>query len=137
MRRAGAEIDGDGGMTWLLVAVGGALGSVARYGFAMAVARLTGPGFPYGTIIINIAGSLLIGWFSALTGPMGRLPAPDAARVFVMAGICGGFTTFSAFSLQTMELLRAGEGLLAFANVAVSVICCLGATALGFRLAGP
>ena len=118
----------------LLVAAGGAAGSVARYWLALLVLRFTGPGFPWGTVLINILGSFVIGWFNALTAPGGRLPGADAARVLVMAGLCGGFTTFSAFSLQTIELLRTGQTGRAFANVAASVALCLGATALGIRV---
>jgi CrcB protein len=120
---------------YLLVAAGGAAGSVARYGLALWVARLTGPGFPWGTVLINITGSFIIGWFAELTAPYGRLPASDATRALVMAGLCGGFTTFSAFSLQTIDLLRAGQTTRAIANVAGSVVLCLLATALGMRLA--
>jgi CrcB protein len=122
-------------ITYLLVAAGGAAGSVARYGFALAVARLTGPGFPFGTVIINIVGSFVIGWFAEFTAAYGRHPASEPARAFVMAGLCGGFTTFSAFSLQTIDLLRGGETMRAVANVGVSVVLCLAATALGMRLA--
>lgn len=116
------------------VALGGALGSAGRYWMALAAARLLGAAFPWGTILINILGSFVIGWFAALSGPGTRLAAPDAARAFVMTGICGGFTTFSAFSLQTIELLRLGETGRAFANVLASVALCLAATALGLRL---
>jgi CrcB protein len=123
-------------MNYLLVALGGALGSVARYGVALAVANITGPGFPYGTVLINITGSFVIGWFSAWSAPYGASPQTEATRAFVMAGLCGGFTTFSAFSLQTMELLRAGETGRALANVVGSVVICIAATALGLRLAG-
>jgi CrcB protein len=122
-------------IAYALVAAGGALGSVGRFWLAMAVGRLTGPEFPWGTILINILGSFVIGWFGALTATDGRFPASADTRAFVMAGICGGFTTFSAFSLQTVELLRAGQGLRALANVAVSVLVCLAATALGLILA--
>jgi CrcB protein len=122
-------------ITYLLVAAGGAAGSVARYGVALAVARLTGPGFPFGTVIINIVGSFVIGWFAEFTAAYGRHPASEPARAFVMAGLCGGFTTFSAFSLQTIDLLRGGETMRAVANVGVSVVLCLAATALGMRLA--
>ncbi len=118
----------------LLVALGGAAGSVARYWLALAVLRLTGPGFPWGTVLINILGSFVIGWFSIFSGPHGRMPSPEATRAFVMAGLCGGFTTFSAFSLQTIDLLRAGQTGRALANVLASVTLCLLATALGIRL---
>lgn len=119
----------------LLVAVGGAAGSISRYWLAFAVARLTGPGFPWGTVMINIMGSFVIGWFAEFTASYGRSPAADSTRAFVMAGLCGGFTTFSAFSLQTIDLLRAGEIGRAGANVVGSVVLCLLATALGMRLA--
>jgi CrcB protein len=119
----------------LLVAAGGAAGSVARYSLALGIARLTGPGFPWGTVLINITGSFIIGWFAELTASYGRYPASDATRALVMAGMCGGFTTFSAFSLQTIDLLRAGEILPASFNVIGSVVLCLLATALGMRLA--
>jgi CrcB protein len=122
-------------ISYLFVAAGGAAGSVARYGFALAVARLTGPGFPFGTVIINIVGSFVIGWFAEFTAAYGRHPAGEPTRALVMAGLCGGFTTFSAFSLQTIDLLRGGETLRAIANVGLSVVLCLAATALGMRLA--
>jgi CrcB protein len=118
----------------LVVMAGGALGSVARYGLAVAVGSLMGQGFPWGTILINILGSFVIGWFGGLTGPNGRHAVPEAMRAFVMIGICGGFTTFSSFSLQTMELLRAGYTGRALANVVASVTLCLMATTLGLRL---
>jgi CrcB protein len=120
---------------YLLVAAGGAIGSTARYGLALAVARLAGTAFPYGTVLINILGSFFIGWFAELSAAYGRHPTSEATRAFVIAGLCGGFTTFSAFSLQTMDLLRGGQPLRAAANVIASVVLCLAATALGMRLA--
>jgi CrcB protein len=120
---------------FVLVAAGGALGSVARYWLALLVLRATGSGFPWGTVLINITGSFVIGYFAIVSAAGGRMPAPESARAFVIAGLCGGFTTFSAFSLQTIELLRAGQGMRALANVAASVTLCLLATALGIRLA--
>jgi len=119
----------------LLVGLGGAIGSISRYYLAFVIAGVTGPGFPFGTVLINILGSFVIGWFADFTAAYGRMPASDSARAFVMAGICGGFTTFSAFSLQTIELLRAGQIGRAAINVVGSVLLCLLATALGMRLA--
>jgi CrcB protein len=119
----------------LLVAAGGAAGSVARYTLALFVARLAGTAFPWGTVLINILGSFVIGWFAELSAAYGRHPTSEAMRAFVMAGLCGGFTTFSAFSLQTMDLLRGGQPLRAAANVLFSVALCLAATAIGMRLA--
>jgi CrcB protein len=131
MRCRGAGIR----VTPLVVMAGGAIGSLARYGLAMAVGTWAGGGFPWGTVLINILGSFIIGWYGGMTGPMGRHPASEAMRAFVMIGICGGFTTFSSFSLQTMELLRSGYTGRAIANVVASVLLCLMATTLGLRLA--
>jgi fluoride exporter len=110
---------------WFWVALGGALGSMARFGLAAAVASLTGPQFPWGTLLINILGSFVIGWFGALTGSRGAVSVAPDLRVFVMVGICGGFTTFSSFSLQTLELLQAGELFWAGGYILGSVVLCL------------
>jgi CrcB protein len=119
---------------YVLVALGGAIGSAGRFWLAGAVARLTGAQFPWGTILINILGSCLIGWLAGLA-VTGRMPHPDATRAFAMAGICGGFTTFSSFSLQTAELLREGNFAGAAANVFGSMLLCLAATFFGLWLA--
>jgi len=122
------------GPSFLWVAAGGALGSVARYWLAAFVAGLTGPYFPWGTLLINIVGSFVIGWFAVWAGPNGPVDVPADIRVFVMVGICGGFTTFSAFSLQTLELLYAGEMLRAGAYIIGSVALCLLAVWAGVAL---
>jgi CrcB protein len=109
----------------LWVAAGGAIGSVARYWLAAAVAALTGPAFPWGTLLINIVGSFVIGWFGVLTSAAGPLDVPAEVRVFVLIGLCGGFTTFSSFSLQTLELLQAGEFVRAGGYILGSVTLCL------------
>jgi protein CrcB len=116
---------------YLWIGLGGALGSIARAWLAFAVARLTGPMFPWGTILINIVGSFIIGFFGTLTVTDGRFAVAPDARAFVMVGICGGFTTFSSFSLQTLELARDGRPGQAAANIALSVVMCLLAVALG------
>jgi len=119
-------------ITYLWIGLGGALGSMARYGCSSLAARWIGETFPWGTLIINIVGSLVIGFFATLTGPDGRaLVAPDA-RQFVMVGICGGYTTFSSFSLQTLNLVRDGDMLKAGANIVASVVACLLAVWLGY-----
>jgi CrcB protein len=120
---------------YLWVALGGALGSVARYWIGVRITVLAGLAFPWATILINILGSLVIGFLATLTGPEGRLPAPLDVRAFLIVGICGGFTTFSAFSLQTFELARDGRLLYAGANIMLSVVLCLSAVALGHWLA--
>jgi protein CrcB len=103
-------------LTYFLVALGGAIGSVARLWLGVRVALLTGLAFPWGTILVNILGSLVIGFVATLTGPNGRVVVPVEAQAFVMVGLCGGFTTFSAFSLQNIgarerraAALRGGE----------------------------
>jgi CrcB protein len=118
-------------LTYVWIGLGGALGSMARAWLALAVARITGPQFPWGTILINIVGSFVIGMFGTLTANDGRFSAPADARAFVMVGICGGFTTFSSFSLQTLELARDGRIDQAAGNVAMSVVLCLLAVAAG------
>lgn len=118
----------------VLVAFGGAAGSVLRYGMALLAARLVGEAFPWGTLAINVIGSFVIGAFAALTGGEGRYPADADLRLLVMVGLCGGFTTFSSFSLQTLTLLRAGETLAASAYIAASVLACLLATAAGLAI---
>ncbi len=119
-------------MEWLGVAIGGAAGSLARYGVTLAMARALGSAFPWGTILINILGSALIGWFASATLPSAPMEEFKHLRVLVMTGFCGGFTTFSAFSLQTLGLLQEGDMLGALANVALSVLLCVGAVALGW-----
>jgi CrcB protein len=122
-------------LTYFWVALGGAIGSVARLWLGVQVTLLTGLGFPWGTILVNIIGSLVIGFVATLTGPNGRMVVPVNAQAFVMVGLCGGFTTFSAFSLQTFELARDGRLMHAGANIMLSVVLCLTAVALGHWLA--
>lgn len=121
--------------TSLLVGLGGALGSMGRYWTGLLAVRLWGEAFPWGTLVINVAGSFVIGLFGTLTLPGGPLPASAGARAFVMAGLCGGYTTFSAFSLQTWDLMRAGQWLAACGNVAGSVVLCLAAVMAGYWVA--
>jgi CrcB protein len=117
-------------LTALVIALGGALGSVARYAIALWAAPIS-RALPWGTILINIAGSFAIGCFGTLTLAHGRYPVPDSVRLFVMVGVCGGFTTFSSFSLQTLDLLRVGAVTRAMLNVALSVLLSLAAVAIG------
>jgi CrcB protein len=120
--------------TYAWVALGGALGTLARFWMANAVAAATGPAFPWGTLGINVIGSFVIGLFAALTGPGGRLDVASDARIFVMIGLCGGFTTFSSFSLQTLMLVQDGHALRAGAYVVGSVALCLAFVWLGWLL---
>lgn len=104
----------------IAVAAGGALGSVARYLVAILSARAFGAGFPYGTLIINVSGSFLIGVFIALFAT--RWDLPQAVRIFLTVGFCGGYTTFSTFSLDVFYLAERGETLPAIAYVAASIL---------------
>ncbi|MFN3324389.1 MAG: fluoride efflux transporter CrcB [Bryobacteraceae bacterium] len=120
---------------YLAIAIGSALGGVARfwtYGFA---ARVFGETFPYGTLTVNVAGSLVIGVLFALTAPDGRLLMSPALRLGLTAGLCGGFTTFSTFSLETMNLLRLGDWPRAGLNILGNVLLCLFSVWLGFAIA--
>ncbi len=115
---------------WLLVALGSALGGVARFGVSTFGVRWLGPAFPWGTLAVNVIGSAFIGWLSA------SLPMqPVSARLFLMTGVCGGFTTFSAFSLETLSLVRQGDASRAAMYAVSSLVLCglavLGGAALG------
>ena len=110
---------------YLAVALGGALGTLGRYAVSGAVANAFGETFPWGTLIVNVTGSFVIGFFATLTAPDGRLFVGGTARQFMMTGLCGGYTTFSSFSLQTLNLIRDGEWVYAGGNIAGSVALCL------------
>jgi len=113
---------------YLWVALGGALGSVGRFWLNNVVTARAGDGFPWGTLLINVLGSFAIGFFATLPA------TSDTAKKFLMAGVCGGFTTFSAFSLQTLELTQRGEWLRAGGNILGSVALCLVAVWLGWMI---
>jgi len=119
--------------TCLLIMAGGALGTLARYLLSLAALPISGQ-LPVGTLIVNITGSFLIGVFGTLTLAGGRFPVSEDIRLFVMIGLCGGYTTFSSFSLQTLDLLRGGAIGRAAVNVGASVLLCIAAVALGHAL---
>ncbi|GAC1359920.1 MAG: fluoride efflux transporter CrcB [Acidobacteriaceae bacterium] len=121
-------------MPYLYVTLGSALGGVLRYALTRLTLQLSSS-FPFGTVLINVLGSFLIGYFGTLTLEGTRFEVSENTRLFVMVGVCGGFTTFSSFSLQTLDLLRSGAWGRALLNVALSVLLCLGAVALGHVLA--
>jgi CrcB protein len=117
--------------SYLVVALGGAVGSVGRFWLSGAVAQKFGETFPAGTLLVNITGSLVIGFFAAITGPDGRIWASPSFRQFFMIGVLGGYTTFSSFSLQTLALARDGEWLFATLNATGSFVLCLLAVWVG------
>jgi CrcB protein len=123
-------------LAYLWVALGGALGSVSRFWINGLVSEKIGATFPWGTLAINVGGSFIIGIIGALASPEGRLDSPSRqfATQFLMVGVCGGYTTFSSFSWQTLNLLRDREWLYAGGNIVLSVILCLVAVWLGWLL---
>ena len=119
-------------LAYLWVALGGALGSVGRFWINNLVSVKFGELFPLGTLVINVTGSFLIGIFAAVSDPDGRVSASPGFRQFLMIGVCGGYTTFSSFSLQTLRLAQDRQWLYAGGNVILSVILCLMAVWLGY-----
>ena len=121
--------------TYLWITIGSALGGAARYWCSGFIATHFGETFPWGTLLVNVLGSFVIGFFNTVTGPDGRFLVGTTARQFVMVGICGGYTTFSSFSVQTLSLARDGDWLRAGGNIGLSVGLCLIAVWLGHLLA--
>lgn len=121
-------------LNYVLVGVGSALGGIARF-WASGVIANRWPSFPWGTLFVNVSGSFIIGLFATLTATNGRWLVGPTGRNFFMTGICGGYTTFSSFSLQTLSLAQDDEWLYAGANSAAHFILCLAAVWLGHILA--
>jgi fluoride exporter len=119
---------------YVAVAVGGAIGSVARFWMTGAMTSVTGGRFPWGTLLINIIGAFIIGGVAGVTLTPTRMGIHPDIRIFLMTGICGGFTTFSAFSLQTLELIQTGDVIPAALYAAASVALCLLAVWGGWAL---
>lgn len=119
------------GIRYVSVALGAAIGGMARYGLGGLIGDWTGAAFPWGTLAVNVTGCFIIGIFNTLTGPDGTVLAPLSVRLFVMVGICGGYTTFSSFSLESLNLMSNGEWLSAGAYVVASMIFCLVGVWLG------
>jgi CrcB protein len=117
------------------VGAGSVIGGTARWLISELLLLCCPAGLPWGTLFVNVTGSLLIGFYAALTGPDGRVFAGPVQRQFVMTGICGGYTTFSIFSLETVRLIEAGALAMAGLNVAVSLVLWLVAAWIGFAAA--
>ena len=115
------------------VSLGAILGGLARYFVSLVLG--TGPGFPWASLFINASGSLIIGFYATLTGPDGRMLARPEHRQFVMTGFCGGYTTFSTFSLETFRLFHGGMKYTAFGYIAASIVCWLASVWLGHMIA--
>lgn len=119
-------------ITYLAVGLGSALGGMGRFWIAGLIAQRWGDNFPWGTILVNISGSFLIGVFAALSLTAGHPRWNSTTLHFLMAGFCGGYTTFSAFSLQTLKLAQSGQWTQAAGNVVISLLACLAAVWLGY-----
>lgn len=120
---------------YLLVMLGGAIGSAGRHWISTVIAVRLGEAFPTGTLAVNVIGSFVIGLIFALTGPNSPLLVAPEWRTFLMLGVLGGFTTFSSFSLQTLILMQSGQWLFAAGNVIGSVLLCLTGVWLAYSLA--
>jgi len=116
----------------LAIAAGGALGAVLRFGMSSAIYRILGREFPYGTLAVNILGSLLMGFLFVVL--VERLALSAEWRAALLIGLLGAFTTFSTFSFETLALFENGELFKAFLNIILSVCLCLAATWLGLSL---
>jgi CrcB protein len=117
----------------VLVFLGGGLGAMARYGMQGVVYRWMGAAFPYGTLVVNIVGSFLIG--ALMSASESRFLLNPSLRIFLAIGILGGFTTFSSFSFETVSMIRDGEYLFAAMNVGASIALCLFFTYVGTLVA--
>jgi CrcB protein len=122
-------------LSYIFVMLGGALGTGARFWVSGFVAERAGEFFPLGTLVVNVSGSFVVGLFAGFTGSDGPLLVSPRFRQFFMIGVCGGYTTFSSFSLQTLDLARDGDWLKASLNVGISFAFCLAAVWLGRVLA--
>lgn len=122
-------------ITYLSVMMGGAAGVGARMALSEWITRVHGGPFPAGTFAVNVAGCFLIGLFTGLTGPGGLIEAPPLVRQVVMAGFLGGFTTYSSFSIQTLDLFASGHTAHAAANIVLTLLLCLASTAAGLAIA--
>jgi len=120
-------------MTWIAIALGGAVGAVARYGMANGVYAVLGRGFPYGTFAVNLMGSLLMGFLFVFL--LERINAGPEMRAAIIVGFLGSFTTFSTFSMETLTLMNQGAYTKAALNIVLSVVFCILFTALGVAMA--
>ena len=121
--------------SYISVALGSIVGAVARFLVSVLFVSQFGDGFPWGTLFVNVTGSFVIGFYAALTGPDGRLFVSVRQRLFVMVGICGGYTTFSSFSLETLRLVQSGNLQTAFVYLLVSTITWIASVWIGYALA--
>lgn len=120
---------------YLLIALGSAIGGVARYWASGVIENRIGQAFPWGTLFVNVTGSFIIGFLASISAPESRFFLSPHVRGFLMIGVCGGYTTFSSFSLQTLNLARDKEWLYAGVNTILTLLLCLLSVWLGGSLA--
>src|SRR5438270_13836556 len=118
-------------LNYIYVMLGGAIGTGARFWLSGVVAARCGEAFPLGTLAVNVSGCFRVGLLATIMDPGGRFLVAPTTRQFFLLGVCGGYTTFSSFSLQTLDLMRDGDWLRASLNVGLSLVLCLVATWLG------
>lgn len=116
----------------LIIALGGALGAILRFGITDLMARVVGRAFPYGTLTVNVLGSLVMGCVFILVQQ--EVLSANSWRPFIMVGLLGALTTFSSFSLDSLLLIEQGEGVKAMLNVFLNVVCCMMVTYLGMQM---
>ena len=121
--------------SYISVMLGSIVGAVARFLVSVVSVSQFGDGFPWGTLFVNVTGSFAIGFYAALTGPDGRLSVSPRQKLFVMVGICGGYTTFSAFSLETLRFVQSGKVQTALVYLLVSAITWIASVWIGYALA--
>jgi CrcB protein len=121
--------------SYISVALGSIVGAVARFLVSVLCVSQFGDGFPWGTLFVNVTGSFAIGFYAAVTGPDGRLFVSARQRLFVMVGFCGGYTTFSAFSLETLRFVQSGKAQTALVYLVVSVVTWIASVWVGYALA--
>ena len=122
-------------ITYLWIALGSALGGMARYACQGWAARLISETFPWGTMVVNVSGSFVIGVFATLTGTEGRWLVSPAARTFFMVGVCGGYTTFSSFAYETFVLFEQGQWGPSVWNLLLTNVLCLAGVMAGATIA--
>src|ERR1700719_1294135 len=121
--------------SYISVMLGSIVGAVARFLVSVVSVSQFGDGFPWGTLFVNVTGSFAIGFYAALTGPDGRLSVSPRQKLFVMVGICGGYTTFSAFSLETLRFVQSGKVQTALVYLLVSAITWIASVWTGYAMA--
>ena len=119
-------------LQWIVVGLGGAVGAMMRYRISLHMSHIVGDGFPWGTLVVNVIGCLVLGLLVALVS--GKYPIGDIARTGLQVGLIGGFTTFSAFSMELLRMVEDGSWIHGFIYIVASLFLCVLAIVLGTAL---